>query len=634
MKSFLANGLIVVFGACSLNQSLAQSFVEQRALAQAGSVQGGPAQRGSTQDVPTQGVSTQGALAEAAKLQALFKRSNEENLRLNPLNALSRNDLRYADQFGDYISEAYYAEQKANIVNDLAALKTIDRSRLALNDQIALDVFAYQRSTDLIAFETDLYKASQLRPIDHFSGMHQWFAEIASGQSFATFKTVDDYENNLKRWDGYVQYLARAQSMMEQGLVRGYVHPRLVAKNVVDQLSKMIALPQATTPFLMPLKSFPADFSPEQKSQLTIKYQTAYRNNVVPALSRLHRFMRDHYLPKTRVDKPGLVGMRDGLRVYELLVREQTTTTLSADEIHQIGLSEVARIKQGMEQVKNQVGFKQSLPLFFKHLGTDPQFKFKTKSELLAGYQSIWNNLQAKIPALFNTSPKTPFEIRPIPEYMEKNQAAAYYSSGSPDGLRPGVFYINTYALPSRTKPGMETLFLHEAIPGHHFQIALAIENTALPDFMRFEGNTAFAEGWALYAESLGPELGLFTDPYQLFGRYDDEMLRAMRLVVDTGLHSKGWSKEKAVAYMKSNSSMSKHDAVAEVERYIAIPGQALAYKIGELKIRQLRSLAENELKSKFDIRKFHDQVLNSGALPLSVLETKIKDWIERERVA
>jgi uncharacterized protein (DUF885 family) len=305
---------------------------------------------------------------------------------------------------------------------------------------------------------------------------------------------------------------------------------------------------------------------------------------------------------------------------------------MSAEEIHQIGLGEVARILKGMEQVKTTVGFKGSLKQFFDHIRTDPKFKFKTKQALIDSYWDVDKRLKSEIPKLFSLVPKSPLDIRAVPDFLEKNQAGAYYQQGTPDGSRPGVFYVNTYDLPSRTSPGVETLFLHEAIPGHHFQISLAQEDESLPPFMRFGGNTAYVEGWALYAESLGPELGLFKDPYQLQGRYDDEMLRAMRLVVDTGLHAKGWTRDQAIKYMLDNSAMGKTDATSEVERYIAIPGQALAYKIGQLKIHELRTRAEQALSDKFDIRGFHAQVLGTGALPLAVLESKIDTWIAAQK--
>jgi len=328
----------------------------------------------------------------------------------------------------------------------------------------------------------------------------------------------------------------------------------------------------------------------------------------------------------------GLAAMPGGPELYRYLVASSTTTNLTPDEIHNIGLAEVARILKGMDEVKARVGFQGDRPAFFTYLRTDPRFKFASAQAMGDAFREVGKRVDLVVGELFSTLPKSPLEIRPVPAHREKTDAAGSYNSGTPDGKRPGIFYFNAYDLPSRSNYGTETLYLHEAAPGHHFQISLAQENEKLPAFQRFGGNTAYAEGWGLYAESLGPELGMFKDPYQLQGRYEDEMLRAMRLVVDTGIHSKGWGRDQSIDYMMANSSMSRTDAVAEVERYIAIPSQALAYKIGQLTISRLRAKAEAALGPKFDIKGFHAQVLMTGALPMAVLEAKIDRWIAAER--
>jgi uncharacterized protein (DUF885 family) len=323
----------------------------------------------------------------------------------------------------------------------------------------------------------------------------------------------------------------------------------------------------------------------------------------------------------------GLSGLKGGAALYGMAIESSTTLPLTADYVHNLGLSEVKRILGEMEAIRKEVGFKGTLAEFFQHIRTDPKFKPESKEALTQAYYAVGKRVDEKIGTLFRTIPKSPLEIRPVPEFLEKNQAGAYYQRGAPDGSRPGVFYFNTYDLPSRTTPGIETLYLHEGIPGHHFQISLAQENAELPNFMRFGGNTAYVEGWALYSEKLGPELGLFKDPYSRYGHLD-EMLRAMRLVVDSGLHAKGWSRDQAIEYMLANSAMGRTDATSEVERYIAIPGQALAYKIGQLKLLELRARAQKALGKRFDIRDFHEQVLATGALPMTVLEKKMDDWI------
>jgi uncharacterized protein (DUF885 family) len=340
-------------------------------------------------------------------------------------------------------------------------------------------------------------------------------------------------------------------------------------------------------------------------------------------------YVRDSYLPASRGnERPGMVSVPGGPALYRHLVATQTTTDLTPDQIHDLGLAEVARIQGEMKKVMAEVGFRGTLQEFFTHIKTDPKFKPESREALTQGYYAIGKRVDATLPRLFRTIPKTPLEIRPYPEFLEKDSAGGSYQPGSPDGKRPGIFYFNAYDLPSRTTPGMETLYLHEGAPGHHFQIALAFENDKLPSFQRFGGNTAFVEGWALYAESLGRQLGVLTDPYQYYGRLDDEMLRAMRLVVDTGLHAKGWSRSQAIDYMRANSSQGETDVVNEVDRYVAMPAQALAYKVGDIRIQQARKRAEQALGPKFDIRVFHDQVLMSGALPLEVLDAKVDNWI------
>jgi uncharacterized protein (DUF885 family) len=326
--------------------------------------------------------------------------------------------------------------------------------------------------------------------------------------------------------------------------------------------------------------------------------------------------------------------MPGGDRLYAHLIERHTTTRMSADEIHRLGLSEVKRLQAELQGVKRKVGFTGSDKAFFDHIRTDPKFKVASKEVLTQGYYAIGKRVDANLPKLFRTVPQAQLEVRPVPPLTEKGAAGGSYEAGTADGARPGIFYFNAYDLPSRTTPGMETLYLHEGAPGHHFQIMLAYENEQLPAFQRFGGNTAFIEGWALYAQDLGPALGVYTDPYQYFGYLDSELFRAIRLVIDTGIHTKGWTRDQAIQYMLDNSSRGRSNAIAEVERYIATPGQALAYKIGQLKIRELKARAQQALGRRFDIRAFHEQVLMSGALPLPVLESKIDRWIAQTKRA
>jgi uncharacterized protein (DUF885 family) len=579
--------------------------------------------------MPPQAQSTPPATATSAdsRLLALFHESDEATLKRNPLNALYRGDLRHADRLGDYISPEYFDAERSASENDLRRLKAIDRTALTPINQLAYDVFKWQTEVTLRGLAPDLLALSAVRPIDHFTGIHSFYPDLASGQGAAPFKTLADYENNLKRHEEFVVAIDRSIARFREGLASGVVQPRLVIANVIGQLDQQLGQKVEDSPYYSPVKSFPAGISPPDQARLKTAYAAEIRDRIFPAYQRLRTFLQTEYLPKAR-DTVGLSGMKGGDRLYAFLIEQNTTLPLSADYVHDLGLSEVKRIKSEMERIKAEVGFNGTLPEFFAFIRTDPRFKPPSKEWLRDAYYAIGKRVDTAIPRLFSAIPKTPLEIRPVPDFLEKNQAAAYYQQGTPDGSRPGVFYFNTYDLPSRTTPGMETLYLHEAVPGHHFQISLAQENAALPAFMRFGGNTAFVEGWALYSESLWPELGLQTDPYQRFGGLDDEMLRAMRLVVDTGIHAKGWSRDRAIDYMMANSSMGKTDATAEVERYIAIPGQALAYKIGQLTFFRLKERAKKELGAKFDERAFHAQVLMTGALPMGVLEKKIHGWI------
>lgn len=580
-----------------------------------------------TQQEPTRVVSQ----SQDQQLAKLFKDADEASLRLNPFEALARGDMRYADRVGDYFSDAHNAEVLRTKQQLLLRLASINRAALSAENAIYYDVFKYETEQAIRFASEPLASISDQLAIEHFFGIHNMFPDLSSGESVAPFKTVKDYDNGLKRLDEFVGIMDRATQRMREGLASGHVQSQVVTNNVIAQLDTIIKQGVDNSPFYRPIKNMPADFSAGDKKRLADAYSQKISQGVIPAYQRMKSFMETEYKAKAR-RVPGLIGMKDGPLLYAALVEQHTTTTMTPKEIHEIGLSEVARITREMEAIKQEVGFKGTLKQFFEHLRTDKKFQFKSKEDLLAQYNAVRARVDAGMPKLFNRQVKTPFEIRPIPDFIEKNSAGAYYMSGSLEANRPGVFYVNTYDLPSRTTPGMESLFLHEAIPGHHYQISLAQETPSIPNFLRFGGNNAYAEGWGLYAETLGRDLGLLTDPYQRFGKLDAEMMRAMRLVVDTGIHAKGWTRDEAIKYMMDNSAMSRTDATAEVERYIAIPGQALAYKIGQLTISRLRAEAEKELGAKFDVRAFHDQVLNTGALPMKVLEAKIRAWIAAQK--
>ncbi|KQX17537.1 MULTISPECIES: DUF885 domain-containing protein [unclassified Sphingomonas] len=566
-----------------------------------------------------------------AALARLFHDSDEASLKRNPINGMFRGDMRYADRLGDYVTDDYYAAEKAAAEADLAALHRIDRSKLTPTDRIAYDVFQWQTKVSLKGFAPDLLAVTAVQPVDHFSGFHTFYPGFASGGGAAPFRTVQDYENNLKRHAEYVTMVDRWIARFRQGMKAGVVEPKLVVANMIDQLDMQIAQGVEGSTFYGPVKEFPADISPADQARLRAATAAAIRDGILPAYRRFRTFLKDDYLPVAR-DSVGLVGVKGGDRLYAHLIEVNTTLPLKAEEVHQLGLSEVARITAEMEKIRTQVGYKGSLAEFFVYLRDDPKFQPASAEWLRDEYFRIGKRVDQRIGEQFSLVPKSPLEIRAVEPYREKTEAGGSYQQGTPDGSRPGVFYYNTYDLKSRTTPGMETLYLHEAVPGHHFQISLAQENATLPAFMRFGGNTAFIEGWALYAETLWKDLGMETDPYQRFGGLSDEMLRAVRLVVDTGIHAKGWTRDQALDYMLGHSNIGKADATAEVERYIAIPGQALAYKIGALTILKLKAKAQRELGAKFDPRAFHAQVLDTGALPMSVLEAKIDAWIKASK--
>ncbi len=572
------------------------------------------------------------AVSAHDQLFALFKKSDEDQLRRNPIFGIFRGDLRYADQFGDYITDEYLAGEKAATEAELAALRAIDRSQLNDTDQLAYDVFEYNQLQGLEGYEPRYLDLGKVRPINHFSGFHTFYPTFASGKGAAPFKTVTDYENNLKRHAGYVTLLDRAIGRFRQGMDSGVYETKLTIGNVIAQLDEQLKQKPEESQFAAPVKTFPVDIPAADQARLRAETLAMVKDQIFPAMTRLRDFLKNEYYPKAR-DQVGLSSMKGGAMLYEKLIRDTTTLSMSADEIHQLGLREVARILGEMDKVQGEVGFKGTRKQFFEYIRTDPKFKMPTREALTQGYYDIGKKVDALLPQYFSTIPKSKLEIRPYDPVIERYQAGGSYENGTPDGTtRPGVFYFNAYDLPSRTTPGMTTLYLHEGSPGHHFQISLAQENDALPAFMRFGGNTAYVEGWALYAETLGYDMGLYKDPMQRQGTLDDEMLRAMRLVVDTGLHSKGWTREQSIKYMLDNSSMGETDATNEVERYIAIPSQALAYKLGALTIQRLRRKAEAELGPKFDIRDFHAQVLMTGALPLPVLERKIDRWIASKK--
>jgi uncharacterized protein (DUF885 family) len=447
------------------------------------------------------------------------------------------------------------------------------------------------------------------------------------------FKTVKDYDDFLKRLDGLVQWTDQAIVNMRTGIERGYMLPKVLVERTLPQLQAHVVAKPEDSIYWGPIRNLPASFAPADRERLTAAYRAAIEQKVVPTYRRLHDFLQAEYLPKARTTD-GMGGLPDGQAWYAYRVKRITTTGYTPEQIHQIGLDEVARIQAAMEGVMRQVGFKGTRAEFFRYINTDPKFFYSKPEDLIAGYVQIENEVNAQLPKLFETLPKADYEVRAVEAFREKSASAGSYQPASEDGTRPGIFYANTYDLRARPKRAMEALSLHEGNPGHHLQITIQREQRDLPRFRRFGFYTAYVEGWGLYAESepVGRALGRYTDPYQYFGQLEAELWRAIRLVVDTGLHAKGWTRQQVLDYAAANSAEAEARRVSEAERFMAIPGQALAYKIGQLKISELRARAEQALGPKFDVRKFHTAVLGDGALPLDVLEAKIDRWIETQR--
>jgi uncharacterized protein (DUF885 family) len=470
------------------------------------------------------------------------------------------------------------------------------------------------------------FKAIDYMPVNQIFSTTLVFAQLGSGQGAQPFKTVKDYTNFLSRIHGYKVWCDTAIGNMRKGILAGYVLPRsLVVKILPEMQSFMVSDPKKSL-FYAPILLMPDTFTSPEKDSLSKAYLDAVQTEIIPSYTRLYNFFKDEYLPKARTTS-GIAALPQGKELYGYEIHNYTTINISADSVFNLGLKEVARIRKGIDSLKTVLGFKGSYSEFLVSLQKDPKvFPFKTEKEILDAYQNIYNKEKPYLKTLFGNTPKTKFEIRKTEEFRAKS-ASAEYNPGTPDGKRPGIFYTPILDPKTYSSYKMETLFLHEAIPGHHFQISLQNENTALPMFRRFYGNSAFAEGWGLYSESLGKELGEYTDPYNLLGHLGADMHRAIRLVVDAGIHSKGWSREKAIAYALENEPTSEEATIAEIERYMAAPGQALSYKIGALEIRSLREKYQKLLGPKFNIARFHDALLSDGCLPLTVLDEKMDRW-------
>jgi len=552
----------------------------------------------------------------------------QDGLKLTPINATYIGDERYDDLLPNDGSQAYLKEYKAFNQRYLDSLGKYDREGLNDNDKLSFDYLKDQLNINL----EGLKYHSEYLPFNQMFALPLTIGQLGSGTGAQPFKTVKNYENWLKRVTAFSVWADTAIANFKKGEAAGIVLPKALVVKMIPQMQSMVVTNPEKSLFYGPINSLPASFSAADKQRLTEAYRNAITTVIVPTYKKLGDFLQNEYLPKARTTS-GWSAMPGGLEWYTYLVKQQTTTNRTPEEIYQTGLKEVARIKGQMDSIKNLVGFKGDLKAFFEYMKTDKKFMpYKTPKEVLAAFEDIHQRMKPNLKKMFDVEPKTPFEIRQT-EAFRAASASAEYNQGSADGKRPGIFYVPILdAKKFNTTSGMESLFLHEAIPGHHYQISLTQENKSLPNFRRFGGHNAYVEGWALYCESLGKELGLYQDPYQHMGALGDEMHRAIRLVVDVAIHTKNMSREEAIKYMTDNEAISTEGATAEIERYMGIPAQALGYKTGAMKIRELRAKYEKELGPKFKLAAFHTAVLKDGSFPLSVFEAKMDAWAASQK--
>ncbi len=508
----------------------------------------------------------------------------------------------------------------------LKVAHTIDRAKLDTDERLNYDLFTRELQQNI---EGNRFKGEYL-VVSQLGGVQQDVPEL---MEVMPHKTVQDYEDIIARLKGVPTVVQQTLVLLKKGLAEGVTPPRITLRDVPQQVTSQLEPDLAKNPMLRAFTDFPATIPVAEQERLRNEAAGVLTNELIPAFRELHDYLANTYLPGAR-ESVGMSELPDGKAWYEYNVRVTTTTKLTPKEIHELGLSEVKRIRKEMDAVIAESGFKGNYDEFVQFLRTDSRFYFTNADELVTAYRDIVKRADPELIKLFGKLPRLPYGVLPVPAYMEKSQTTAYYQGGSLVAGRPGYFYANTYDLKTRPKWEMEPLSLHESVPGHHIQLSLALELEGVPEFRKHQGYTAFVEGWGLYAEGLGSEMGFYKDPYAKFGRLTYEMWRAIRLVVDTGMHSMGWSRQQAIDYFMANSGKNEHDITVEVDRYIVWPGQALAYKIGELKIKELRAYAKKELGEKFDIRAFHDEVLDSGALPLDVLERQVKEWVARKKAS
>jgi len=560
---------------------------------------------------------------DAARLRELFKLDWEHTMRDNPEFAT---EVGYPGQNNRWtdLSPGAIERRKREPHDLLKVLRSIRRAKLDAGDQLDYDLFKYAVEE---AIEGTRFPA-ELMPLNQLGGVQQDLARILEISPRATVK---DYEDLVARLESAPALIEQNLALLRRGLAAGLTPPRITLRDVPQQVKNLMVADADKNALLKPFAEFPAGIPESQRAPLRQAATQAVREKVVPAFGRLHDFLVNEYLPKAR-EGIAFTEVPDGKAWYAYNARVSTTIQMTPDQIHELGLSEVRRIRNEMDRVITGIGFTGSFDEFLTFLRTDARFYYTNADDLITGYRDLCKRADPELAHLFGTLPRLTYGVVPVPSYSEQSQTTAYYQPGSLPAGRPGNYFANTFALHTRPKWEMEALTLHEAVPGHHLQVALAQELAGVPDFRKHRGHTAYVEGWGLYAESLGAEMGFYRDPYMKFGQLVYEMWRAIRLVVDTGMHAKGWTRQQAIDYFLANASKNEHDITVEIDRYIVWPGQALAYKIGELKIKGLRAYATRELADKFNVREFHDQVLGNGSLPLDLLDQRIRDWVTQRK--
>lgn len=566
--------------------------------------------------------------AAAKALRTLIEQDWQYQLERAPTYASVQGDRRWNTRWDDLSLAALEADQKHSR-GVLEKLKKVDRARLSAEDQLNLDLLQKEHETWVEEYGFGWY----LLPTNQVGGIPEGIRQPPGLQTAyqladtLRFETVKDYEDWIARLNGFGTYVDQVMALMREGVRQKKVHPRAIVQRIPPQIEKQLVEDPAKSGFYTPFHRFPAKLPVAEQQRLAAAGRKAVQEGVLPALRRFHQFLLAEYLPGAP-EAVGVWQMENGEAMYAFLARKFTTTPLTPDEIHALGLSEVKRIRGEMEAIMKRTGFQGSLAEFFQFVRTDPRFYHRTGDELLLHYRALSKRIDPLLVRLFKTLPRQPYAVEPTPEAMAPDVTTGFYYPGSSDGSRPGTYLVNLYRPETRPRWEMVPLTLHEAVPGHHLQTSLATEQMDLPDFRRYGYYVAYGEGWALYCETLGDEMGLYADPYDKFGQLSYDMWRAVRLVVDTGMHVKRWTRQQALDYFMENAPRQALDITNEVDRYIAWPGQALAYKVGQLRIREMRTRAEQTLGERFDVREFHDVVLLGGSLPLDVLERKVDAWV------